>query len=252
MPKNYANIEEHIRYLIRNNASKNDLQNYINTFLKEELQELRTLARVFYNFKPKPKVHVDASRGFLAYDDDLLNHPDILFKALEEYKKVHKINEYIRKESPCFFSTQHPCKAIKIPSLVFIAGSTDDSLKDYIESIKKCLKDEKYKPLFATDRIEMALDVFCERICSKIIASRFCVCYLTAPIIDGKEMPNPNMYWEYGFMKSLDKEVIPIIEEGQKLYFNIQGLGTLIYSDKQDLREKLLNKIREFESLEAF
>lgn len=50
-------------------------------------------------------------------------------------------------------------------------------------------------------------------------------------ITEGKNFPNPNVYYEYGLMTSLRKHIIPLQKEGQKLAFNIQSYDTIKYNN---------------------
>ena len=73
-------------------------------------------------------------------------------------------------------------------------------------------------------------DIFCTKICGKIIESKFCVTILDDSIVGGKNIPNPNVYYEYGLMTSLGKHIIPLQKEDLKLAFNIQSYDTIKYN----------------------
>ncbi|MCL4552308.1 MAG: hypothetical protein M1305_01955 [Candidatus Marsarchaeota archaeon] len=49
-------------------------------------------------------------------------------------------------------------------------------------------------------------------------------------ITDGMNIPNPNVYYEYGLMTSLKKHVIPLQRDKLKLAFNIQSYDTIKYN----------------------
>jgi hypothetical protein len=49
---------------------------------------------------------------------------------------------------------------------------------------------------------------------------------------DSKNIPNPNVYYEYGLMTSLRKHIIPLQKENLELAFNIQSYDTIKYTSK--------------------
>lgn len=66
----------------------------------------------------------------------------------------------------------------------------------------------------------------------KIIESLFCIVLLNDTMVkNGIQSPNPNVYYEYGLMTSLNKKIIPLQREDQKLAFNIQSLDTIKYTN---------------------
>lgn len=71
---------------------------------------------------------------------------------------------------------------------------------------------------------------FCNKICSKLIISQFCVVLLNSDIVDGVEKPNANVNMEYGLMLGFNKYVIPFQLEGLNLPFNVSGLDTVKYT----------------------
>jgi hypothetical protein len=77
-------------------------------------------------------------------------------------------------------------------------------------------------------------DIFCTKICGRIIEAQFCIAILDDSQIDikGKNMsiPNSNVYYEYGLMTALGKYVIPLQKEGQDLAFNIKTHDAIRYS----------------------
>jgi len=75
-------------------------------------------------------------------------------------------------------------------------------------------------------------DIFCTKICGKIIESQFCLVILDDLVRDGVNIPNPNVYYEYGLMTSLGKHIIPLQKDGLKLAFNIQSYDTVKYTPR--------------------
>jgi len=88
------------------------------------------------------------------------------------------------------------------------------------------------EPIIAVKERAYGQDIFCTKICGKIIESRFCIVILDDNIVNGKNIPNPNVYYEYGLMTSLKKHIIPLQKEGLKLAFNIQSYDTIKYKNE--------------------
>jgi hypothetical protein len=79
--------------------------------------------------------------------------------------------------------------------------------------------------------------VFCQKICSKIITSQFCIVLLNHDLKDGQLVPNANVNMEYGLMLGFNKYLIPFQRESQALPFNVATLGTVKY-DAQNFENK--------------
>lgn len=77
-----------------------------------------------------------------------------------------------------------------------------------------------------------AQNVFCAKICSKVITSQFCVILLNHERTEHGDVPNANVNMEYGLMLGFNKYVIPFQRESQSLPFNVAGLDTIKYSDR--------------------
>ncbi|MBN1328493.1 MAG: hypothetical protein JXA54_03365 [Candidatus Heimdallarchaeota archaeon] len=136
-----------------------------------------------------------------------------------------KINkECIVRDRPCgrVFNCSNTC---------FIACASSDQVGFELDLIKDCLLNEEIEPYVAVDNFVPAKDIFCTKICTKIIESKFCIVLLSG-ITDSNNtvLPNSNVYYEYGLMTSWHKYIIPILREDQKLSFNIQSLDTIKYS----------------------
>lgn len=75
-------------------------------------------------------------------------------------------------------------------------------------------------------------NAFCAKICSKIITSQFCVVLLNNDTSDGRETPNANVNMEYGLMIGFNKYVVPFQRAEQTLPFNVAGLDTIKYTQR--------------------
>jgi hypothetical protein len=100
------------------------------------------------------------------------------------------------------------------------------------------------EPVIAVKDRAYGQDIFCTKICGKILESRFCVVILDDAIVNDQNIPNPNVYYEYGLMTALGKHIVPLQKEGLKLAFNIQSYDTIKYTAK-NLSAELERAIRD-------
>jgi len=75
-------------------------------------------------------------------------------------------------------------------------------------------------------------NAFCQKICSKIITSQFCIVLLNHDETEGQLIPNANVNMEYGLMLGFNKYLIPFQREKHSLPFNVAALDTVKYSDE--------------------
>lgn len=75
-------------------------------------------------------------------------------------------------------------------------------------------------------------NAFCQKICSKIITSQFCIVLLNHDEKDGELIPNANVNMEYGLMLGFNKYLIPFQRENHTLPFNVAALDTVKYDDR--------------------
>ena len=83
---------------------------------------------------------------------------------------------------------------------------------------------------------------FCQKICSKIITSQFCIVLLNEDDKNGQLIPNANVNMEYGLMLGFNKFLIPFQRESHSLPFNVAGLDTVKYNNN-DFAVKATNAI---------
>ena len=131
----------------------------------------------------------------------------------------------------CFVRNEKCKRIFESTQICFIASPAHQEVAWELERIKTLLRKKDIEPYIAVEEFNPQKDIYCEKICSKIIESQFCIVILNEVTykINEKEvkMPNPNVYYEYGFMTALNKKIIPIQIQDQKLAFNIQGLDTV-------------------------
>ena len=137
----------------------------------------------------------------------------------------------------CFIRENKKCgRVLNGSKMSFIATPAADYVQLELEIIRSKLKAFEIEPYVAVEHRAFGKDVFCEKICGKIIESLFCIVLLNdrTESINGKaiSIPNPNVYYEYGLMTSLNKKIIPLQKEHQRLAFNIQSLDTIKYNDR--------------------
>ncbi len=133
----------------------------------------------------------------------------------------------------CFIRKDHKCeKLFGASKSCFIACPTDDDLEPILGLMSEKLSKVGVEPIIAVKERAYGQDIFCTKICGKIIESRFCIVVLDDTMDDGKNIPNPNVYYEYGLMTSLRKHIIPLQKEDLGLAFNIQSYDTIKYSAK--------------------
>ncbi|HEX38080.1 MAG TPA: hypothetical protein ENG70_04380 [Candidatus Cloacimonetes bacterium] len=124
-------------------------------------------------------------------------------------------------------------------STCFIASPDSCEVALELEIIKQKLDAAGIEPYIAVEKQEPQKDIFCEKICSKIIESQFCIVILK----EVAEKPNANVYYEYGLMTAFNKKIIPIRPEGQSLAFNIRNLDTPGYTE-ENLGTKMEDAIK--------
>ncbi|MBI2859707.1 MAG: hypothetical protein HYX90_11590 [Chloroflexi bacterium] len=140
-----------------------------------------------------------------------------------------------RRIAQCFIRKEHTCgKYLGASTTCFIACPSTEEVKILIGLISEKLTKNRIDPVVATDIRAYGQDIFCTKICGRIIEAQFCIAILddNPAGVKGKDLnvPNPNVYYEYGLMTALGKYVIPLQKEGQDLAFNIKTHDTIRYS----------------------
>lgn len=130
----------------------------------------------------------------------------------------------------CFVRNQECGRIFSGSKLCFIACPASEEVSLELSVIKDKLRSFNIEPYIAVEERELGKDIFCEKICGKIIESKFCIAVLNhVKGDDDHYSPNANVYYEYGMMTSMNKKIIPIQKEGQKLAFNIQSFESIMY-----------------------
>ncbi len=150
-----------------------------------------------------------------------------------------------RVNQKCFVRHQDCKRIFEGSRICFIASPSSEEVALELKIIAQKLREVKIEPYIAVEQREFQKDIFCEKICSKIIESQFCIVLLNDVVDEADKIrkPNANVYYEYGLMTALGKKIIPIQLEGQSLAFNIQSLDTVKYT-KGDLDRQIEEAIK--------
>jgi len=158
-----------------------------------------------------------------------LEYPMFPFRGMEPRSSL----DSLPLNEQCFIRKEHKCgKLFGASKSCFIASPTDDDLEPILGLMSEKLTKVGIEPIIAVKERAYGQDIFCTKICGKIIESRFCIVILDDTIDNGTNIPNPNVYYEYGLMTSLRKHIIPLQKEDLELAFNIQSYDTIKYSSK--------------------
>ena len=150
-------------------------------------------------------------------------------------------------QKPCLISDIRPCPATNQTEQVFIIGSGSDEFKEDTNATIEVLEGFGFTGYFALlSDSSKGLDAFCDKICSKIQESLFCIVMLNDPTsakCADLRVPSANVYYEFGMAVALGKHVIPIIRKGLRLPFDVQHLDAIVYDNIDDLKRKLKKTI---------
>ncbi len=92
----------------------------------------------------------------------------------------------------CFIRKEHECgKAFGASKSCFIACPNDSNLDPILELLSEKLSKHGIDPVIAVRERAYGQDIFCTKICGKIIEAKFCVVFLDDMIKDNVNIPNP-------------------------------------------------------------
>jgi len=57
---------------------------------------------------------------------------------------------------------------------------------------------------------------------------------------------SPNVFYEFGYARAKNKDMIITAQDGTKLPFDTQNIKTIFYSSPMDLQNKIIKKLREY------
>ncbi len=142
----------------------------------------------------------------------------MLYKGLKEYELFYAI-DMIGKEQK---------------KKVFIAMSFDNSMKLARDAIIDAIQSCGY--------VSMLIDIkehnnqIVPEIYKEISDSEFVVADLTGQ--------RGGVYYEAGYAVAKDKELILCCKQGENPHFDVAQINTIFWKDEQDLKERLVNRIR--------
>ncbi len=164
----------------------------------------------------------------------------------------NKALDQFRKNETCFIRKDHKCgKIYNASKACFVACPTADDIEPILSLISEKLAKVGVETIIAVKERAYGQDIFCTKICGKIIEAKFCIVILDDAIEDGKNIPNPNVYYEYGLMTASNKYIIPLQKKDLQLAFNIQSYDTIKYSLRDiadELDKAIKNAIRSIET----
>lgn len=132
---------------------------------------------------------------------------------------------------------RHEHCVIGQPSCDYVFSSTRSCFIAYgfreneheIPVLLRLLEARGVEPVAAGEIIAPATNVFCTKICSKILTAQFCIVLFNNQLVAGVELPKPNVAMEYGMMLGFNKLVVPFQRDDQTLPFDAAPLDTLRY-----------------------
>lgn len=100
-----------------------------------------------------------------------------------------------------------------------------------MEILSSLLKERRIEAYEAAGALAPGQQVFCLKICSKIIQSQFCIVLLNNETKGRVQKPNANVHMEYGLMIGFNKHILPFQHTDYHLEFNVAGLDTIKYDN---------------------
>lgn len=130
---------------------------------------------------------------------------------------------------------------------------TSRRYREDVKIIKKLLMKYNVRPFVAVDKPMPNQPFFDKKIADNIMKADLCVVVLN-PDKDSKGIlrPNRNVYFEYGFMHALKKEIIPVMKKGFKPGSDMIHLDITFYNDKNLEREFERSLIGLLQKLEKY
>lgn len=153
--------------------------------------------------------------------------------GLPSKNRIQHLSQPFKINERCFIRKDHKCnKIFGASKSCFIACPSEDEIEPLLEIISMKLARVGIEAIIAVKERAYGQDIFCTKICGKIIESKFCLVILNDLISENINIPNPNVYYEYGLMTSIEKHIIPLQKENLTLAFNIQSYDTIKYNSK--------------------
>jgi hypothetical protein len=139
------------------------------------------------------------------------------------------VDNRIRKNEICIVGLPSCDYVFASSPSCFIAYGFNQSTLE-MEVLRAILKERRIESHEAGGSFAPAQQVFCQKICSRIIQAQFCIVLLNNDTVGNAHQPNANVNMEYGLMLGFNKYVIPFQLDDHRLPFNVSGLDTIKYS----------------------
>lgn len=137
----------------------------------------------------------------------------------------------IRKHEICVIGLPRCDYVFSSTRTCFIAYGFEESTLE-MSLLSKLLEERGIQAIEAGGNLAPAQNAYCAKICSKIITAQFCIALLNNEVKNGVEIPSSNVHMEYGLMLGFNKYVVPFQRENQMLPFNVAGLDTIKYGNR--------------------
>jgi hypothetical protein len=131
---------------------------------------------------------------------------------------------------------------------VFVMMPFADEFNDVFEAIKRSLKKIPIAEKVNVTRLDTQPQVgiiMIEELKKKISSSPICIADITGN--------NTNVLWEVGYAMALNKHLIPLIQNIDKITSDLRGMSAILYernnlaSLEKDVREAFLTKLKTYE-----
>lgn len=149
----------------------------------------------------------------------------------------------IRRNEVCIIG-QPRCDYVFSSSRTCFIGYGFNTSQLEVDLLKTILIEEGIDPVEAGSSLATGRNVFCTKICSKIITSQFCAIFVNNDETLNGEQPNANVNMEYGLMLGFNKCIIPFQRANQSLPFNVAGLDTIKYTTT-DFKAKATEAVKD-------
>lgn len=147
----------------------------------------------------------------------------------------------MRRVTKCLLRPNAPCgrNLAATKGLCFIAVPSSQEFNSDLMEISRVLEMEGITAYVAVLDPQPGIEIFCEKICSKIIEAELCAVVLNDVLDEAssKRFPNANVYFEYGLMVGLGKTILPLQRKGLPLPFDVNHIEVV----KHELGELAAN-----------
>lgn len=136
----------------------------------------------------------------------------------------------------CVIAARSCGRATNTTNMCFLARPSNSEYQLEEDILETLLAERGYQLYSAINNETPGYEIFCEKVCSKIISSRFCIVLLNYPThqeYSDIRIPNPNVFLEYGMMLGFGKRIIPMQQHTDALPFDVFGLDTVKYEHGQ-------------------